>query len=239
MAFRTQAAAPRCLMVLLAGALVAPAQDFRFDVRHDHPRKSGPGVLRLTVDGVSFVETTRKEHARSWVYRDIQQLEVSPGRIRVLTYEDRKWRIGADREETYLIASDQPVDAVYAFLKTRLDQRLVAALADSSAPAVWQLPVKLLGRIRGSEGALLVMRDRIVYQTDAPGQSRTWRFEDIDNISTSGPFQLTVTTFERARFHYGSRKGFNFQLKQVLEEGRYNELWRAVNRGKGLEAAGR
>ena len=49
------------------------------------------------------------------------------------------------------------------------------------------------------------------------GASRTWRYQDIENISSSGPFQLTITTFERAKTHYGDLKGFNFELKRPLE----------------------
>jgi hypothetical protein len=42
-------------------------------------------------------------------------------------------------------------------------------------------------------------------------------------------------TFERARTHYGNRKGFNFQLKQPLAEERYTQLWRRLNAEKGLK----
>ena len=93
----------------------------------------------------------------------------------------------------------------------------------------------LLGRVSGSEGALEVGADRIVYKTTKKRQSRTWRYGDIENISASGPFQLTLTTYERAKTHYGNLKGFNFQLKQALDEKRFNLLWRRVNQTKGLE----
>jgi hypothetical protein len=46
---------------------------------------------------------------------------------------------------------------------------------------------------------------------------------------------LTITTFERAKTHYGDLKGFNFELKRPLEEDRYNELWLSLNRSKGLK----
>ena len=75
----------------------------------------------------------------------------------------------------------------------------------------------------------------IVYKTDKKDNSRTWRYQDIDNISTSDPYQLTLTTYELARTHYGGRKGFNFQLKQPLDEKRFNLLWRRLNQNKGLE----
>jgi hypothetical protein len=108
-------------------------------------------------------------------------------------------------------------------------------LPDSGVAALWELPVKLLAAFQGSEGVLQVGADRVVYKTARKHQSRTWRFEDIENVSTSGPFQLTLTTHERAKSQYGSLKGFNFQLKQRLDEKRFNILWRRLNRVKGLE----
>ena len=95
--------------------------------------------------------------------------------------------------------------------------------------------MKHLQRFGGDEGVLQVGPDEIVYKSADKAESRTWRYEDIENISSSGPFQLTITTFERAKTHYGSLKGFNFELKQRLEEARYNDLWLRLNQSKGLK----
>jgi hypothetical protein len=90
-----------------------------------------------------------------------------------------------------------------AGLLTATEQRFVAELADTSVRPLWKIPVKHLGRLR-----------------------------DIDNISTSGPFELTLTTFERAVSNYGSRRDFHFQLKEPLEEHKYNELWTRIQFGR-------
>jgi hypothetical protein len=77
---------------------------------------------------------------------------------------------------------------------------------------------------------ILVGRDRVVFRTTTDGQSRTWRIGDIDSVSSSGPFDFTITTYEN---------DFRFELKQVLPEARYEELWRTVNRAKGLQILNR
>jgi hypothetical protein len=113
------------------------------------------------------------------------------------------------------------------------------ALPDA-APG-WSLPVKHLGginlklklRTTSTEGTLAFGPDKITYSTAARDDSRTWRYSDIDSISSSGPFQLTITTFEQAKSHYLDRKGFNFQLKQSITEARYNELWLQIERKNG------
>jgi hypothetical protein len=207
-------------LIVLTAALPMLGAEYR--VKH--------GTLSIDERGVSYQETG-KNHQRhvSWSYRDIQQLELSPARLRVLTYEGNRWKLGADRSYTFDALAGQDFTDSYPLLKDRLDQRFVAELADPAIQPLWSVPVELRGRFAGSQGILTIGRDRIVYSTARPGASRTWRHRDIDNIGTSGPFELTLTTFERAIEHYGNRKDFNFRLKEPLDERRYNELWRTLH----------
>jgi len=74
-----------------------------------------------------------------------------------------------------------------------------------------------------------VGRDRIVYQTKKPEESRTWRFADIENIVSAGPFDFSVVTREHHGAWNAGWREFRFQLKGPLPEERYNELWRRLN----------
>jgi hypothetical protein len=236
MEFRSKATIGALVAVVLAAVSAASAeQHFRYHARHEHLRKGRYGTLLIDGQGVSFEEAGRPKHAWRWAYGDIQQLEMSPRTLRVLTYQDNRWEFGADREYRFDLAAGEDFTGAYAFLKDRLDQRFVAALPDPGVQAVWELPAKHLLRFGGSEGVLGFGRDRVVYTADRKDDSRTWRYADIENVSSSGPYQLTITTFERALSHYGSFKGFNFELKRKLDEGRYNELWMEVNKAKGLK----
>lgn len=154
---------------------------------------------------------------QTWAWEDIQRLTLAPGKIRITTYQDNKWKLGRDRAYTF----KGDFIAAYPTLAARLDRRLVAEFADLTVRPLWQLPVKRRGTIAGTEGALIFGEDRIVYKTNLKGSSRTWRYADIDNIATSGPYDLTLITFEP--------KAYNFQLKAPLDEGKYNELWRKLN----------
>jgi hypothetical protein len=220
------------IMVLLAFyPAVLPAAEYR--ARHDHAINTCTGTLTIDERGVSYredaAEKRKHPHNWTWAYQDIQQLELAPAKLHVLTYRDNKWKLGADREYTFHALGGEDFSSAYALLKDRLDQRFVAELADAAVEPVWEIPVKHRGRIGGSEELLIVGEDRIVYKTARKSDARTWRYGDVDNVSTSGPFDLTLTTFERARSHYGSRKDFNFQLKAPLDERKYNELWRKLN----------
>ncbi len=207
-----------------------------FEARHDHRRGSCTGRLSFDEKGVAFESQTRKGHSWQWTWLDIQQFKLlDTGEVSLLTYKDNKWRLGADREFHLHVAAKELGAQVSPLLRSQLERRFVSGLGETDAAALWGIPVKHLLRISGTEGKLVVARDRIVYQTETPGDSRTWLFSDMESISTSGPFQLTITTHERARSHYGDRKGFNFELKEALSESRYNELWRRLEETKGLQ----
>jgi hypothetical protein len=237
--------------LLIGLALLAPAtfaqQEFRYEAWHGHSRpphikKAGNmGALAITESGISFAETykdgkkRKHPHAWRWAYQDIQQLKMASKSLTVLTYKDNKWKLGADREYEFDLVSDRTFEDVYLFLKSRLDQRFVAEIPDRISAVLWEIPVKHLLRFGGDEGVLRVGVDEIVYQSAKASESRTWRYQDIENVSTTGPFQLTITTFERAKTHYGNLKGFNFEMKQQLDEAHYSDLWLRLNQSKGLK----
>jgi hypothetical protein len=239
MAFRIEERAGAFLTALL---ILAPAgfaqQEAGFTAVYRHAgvlRRwtiSETGNLTFSAAGVSFKS---KLHSWSWAYQDIQQLKVSGNSIAVLTYRGNQWKLGADREYRFDAAPGKTFEDAYPFLKSRLDQRFVAAIPAGIPNMLWEMPVKHLLRFGGDQGVLQAGPEEIVYKSAKEGESRTWRYQDIENISSSGPFQLTITTFERATTHYGDLKGFNFQLKQPLDEGRYNQLWLSLNRSKGLK----
>ncbi|HLK63780.1 MAG TPA: hypothetical protein VKU19_10105 [Bryobacteraceae bacterium] len=207
-----------CLIVAVACAAAADAQ---FTVRHHALQHACNGVFLVNREGVSFTGT--KGHVWSWKIQDIQEFQLSPRSIHILTYRDKKLRLGAD--EGYQFTGTIPADEVYAILRERMDQRLVAMLGTPpGAGAALTVPVKHLGHITGSEGTLAFQDGAVVYSTPKAEESRTWRYIDIENISSSSRFDLTITTLE---------KDFHFQLKQPLAEAGYNELWLRIEKKNG------
>ena len=203
--------------LILAAALASATQ---FTVRHKHLNGGCAGAMTVDENGVRF--TGAKKHAWSWKYEDIQELRLSPERIYILTYKDRKLRLGEDR--AYNFTGKVPAEELYALLRERMDQRFVAAVGQAIGLPTWSVPAKHLRPIVGSEGTLEFGADAIVYSTSARDESRTWRYSDIESIGSSGPFQLTITTLE---------KPFNFQLKQPITEARYNQLWLQIEKKNG------
>jgi hypothetical protein len=224
MVFRTET---RISAILVIAAGMAGAQSI--DVRHQHLRHDGPGKLSVTAEGISFTESGKHaEHSRVWKYEQIQQLELSPGGLRVLTYEDQKWLLGRDREYLFIHLPEGFAKSVYPMWRDKLDQRFIAALADDEVTTLAEFPAKLTGTLKGVEGTLLFGEDRILFRASKAGESRTWRFADIQNIASAGPFDFSIVTLE----HHGAWKAggreFRFQLQRGMEEARFNDLWRRV-----------
>lgn len=220
----------------MLASLPGAAQEHSFEVRHERMLRDHTGKLAFSSEGITYTQTNaKKPETFTWPYGEIQQLTVSPSKVLIVTYVDRPRLAGIDREFEFYAAHGEPFAAVYNILKDKLDHRFTAALADPLAAPLWQLPVRLTGPLRGSNGTLSASATHIVYQTARSGHSRTWRLEDIDNVAQSDPRTLTITTHERSLTHYGSRKAFQFQLKQPLPEQHFNALWKRLNLTQGLE----
>lgn len=204
----------------VAAVLTLPAQ-------HDHLYKSGAGTLEVTEHGIVWNEPTEPKHSRAWSWENIQQLELEPGRMRLLTYDDAKWKAGRDREHIF-----RGVDAaqLHPLLREPLGAKYIAALPDGQPAApVWRVPVKLQRRLGGSEGHLTFDGKQLVFESFERGESRSWPLEVVDGVSSADRYELTVYTLERAGWTRGRRE-FRFQLKTPIADQQYQALWRAVQR---------
>ena len=223
MAFRAQETIA-ALGLMLAPALYAA--EVRAGAVHDHFRGGGRGELIAAEDTLRFGEANDAGHNWRLAWDDIQQLWISPREVRVTTYKDTWWRLGEDREYRVTAAPGVTFEPLYTALKNRLDQRLVAALSDEPPAIRWELPAKLREKFGGPEGVLAVAADRVVFRSPERGASRTWRIAGIESVSSSGAFDLTITTLE---------KSFTFQLKRPLRADQYDSLWRRLNESKQLD----
>ena len=193
----------------------------QFPVHHEHRRKFCAGTLTVDEHGIRF--SGPKGHAWSWPYGEIQQLTLRAGSIHILSYKDSSnWKLGKD--VAYTFTGIFPIELLERQWSAQLDQRFVAAVSvgQDSGLSGLKFPVKQLGLTKGTQGTLTFAGDAVVY--DTPGDPRTWRYSDIQFISSANPFQLTVTTLE---------KQFHFQLKQAITESTYNQLWLEIEKKNG------
>ena len=198
--------------VKTAGCVIAAAAALaaQFPLRHQHVHGECAGILTVDQSGVSFAGP--KGHAWKWPLLEIQQLKISPDGVSVLTYvHDRR----------FVFAGAAPAAELVAMLRDRLGAKLVAAIAVPESGALMIAARELHPE---SQGTLAIGGASIAYQAAAPGESRTWRFVDIETLSSSGEFELTIRTLERT---------FHFQLKEPLAEGRFDAIWMELQKKTG------
>ncbi|HWP84000.1 MAG TPA: hypothetical protein VNN17_02320 [Terriglobia bacterium] len=234
-----QSGIPVLALLLSAAPAIPQERGITLPVRHDHFLGSCAGTLVLDEHGVRF-ETNRVNDARTWQYEDLREITVESGRrLKLYTYEDRSyWRLGADRVFEFRWSEESPSpQQIYAWLREHSRSPIGAALiAPEFAPARFDLPVKHLGILKGTPGRLQFADLGVVFRAADERSSRSWRYQDIESIASGGPYDLTLTTYERQRFHYASRRDFNFQLREFLPRDVYDSLWRFVKEQKQRES---
>ena len=214
-------------------AACAHAETVTFPARHDHRKGHCAGTITITAEGLDYTEGPRakprkKPHRYAWTWADVQQATLSAKELVVLTYEDRWLKLGADRELRFALPTGTELAPAQNALRTGLSRKFVAALADTTSPPLWTLPAKHLSGFRGATGSLEMRDGGLRFQ--ARQWSRTWTWDDLENISSAGPYELTLTTFERSRIHYGGRRDFTFQLRAPITPAQVDQLWRRVTR---------
>ena len=237
MAFRIE----KTIGAILIFSVTAGCQPLSYQVRHRHLHGGKVGTLQIDADSISFQEQSKNgRHSHQWKYGEIQQLSLSSSELKILTYDDQKWELGRDRDFIFDHLPEGMAKQIGLQLQQKLKLRFVAELGEQDVRPLWQVGAKLRHGLSGSQGTLLLGEDRLAYQSEVRGESRTWRFEDIDNISASGPFDLSITTLERFGWRHASPTEFRFQLKDALSEQRYNDLWRRfeAKRTSAAEATG-
>jgi len=215
----------RFLSVALLAAFAL--QGAEIPAEHEHWRKGCPGVVQIDERGIRFVPKVSgpKAHDWSWAWPDVQRLELSADRIVVVTYEDVRWRLGADRAVRFRALPGQSFLDAYDLLRDREEVRLVARVADKAEQTLWEVPVKRLGRIQGSHGILKAGPARLIYESISQNYSMTWKYKQIKYITFLAEDRLALAT---------AAGQYVFQLKAPIGEARYDELWRRVQAAQGL-----
>ena len=199
--------------------LSCPVWAQQFPVLHKHLRKFCAGTLTVDDKGIGF--SGPKHHAWIWPYAEIQQLTLRSGSIHILSYKDSSnWKLGKD--VSYTFTGEFPTEDLERQWSAQLDQRFVAAVGQASGLSGLKFQVKQLALTKGTQGTLTFGGSAVVY--DTARDPRTWRYKDIQFISSANPFQLTITTLE---------KQFRFQLKQAITESAYNQLWLEIEKKNG------
>lgn len=204
----------------------ASAQEFTFQVEHNHTFKSCKGDLIINGDGVEY-RTAHKDHARKWAYTDIQMIKlVSPTQLTVVTYESRLLTLGRDETFDFKVLKGEVSKDVSDFLLTRIERPLATSFVKSEEKPRYAIPVRHRQGFGSDQGTLKIYADIVEYDSVKAKSSQRWRWTDIQSISRMGPYQFAITTYE-PKFG-GPTKTYNFDLKERMDDTVYDYLWAKI-----------
>ena len=205
------------------------AEDMRFPVQHQRLLKNHTGELIIGETGIEF-RAEDKKNARTWKYMDIQQLGLlSPKELTILTYQDSKWKLGKDLFYRFKITKGTMTPALWTQMQAKLNRPVVSALIPPDIVPKFTIPVKHLRGFSGTQGMLEIGAEYIIYKTAVPKDSRIWRYRDISSVGTTGPYQMRLTSMDRAENESGGERNFVFSLKEQLSPEVYDFIWWKIN----------
>ena len=217
-----------CVVFLLA--LQVNAQEFTYKVQQDLFKGHRDGELIISANGVEY-RAKKEKDSRVWTYADIKLFEIlSPTRVHIWTYPNRKLLLGQEESLTFKIIDGEIDQKVSDFLRERIARPLVTSLTKEeteSAPLA-QIPVKHLHRWSGCQGILKVYADGLVYEAQDGHDSRSWRWTDIRAVGRPDIDRFEVLTFEPQTG--GPKRSFNFILKELMPDRTYDLIWSRVFR---------
>lgn len=215
-------------LVLFTLTQSVSAQEFTYRVQQDRFKGHRDGELIISGNGVEF-RAKKEKDSRVWTYTDIKLFEIlSPTRVRIWTYQNRKLLLGQEESLTFKIIDGQMDQQVNDFLRERITRPLVTSFTNEESESFAQIPVKHLHRLSGCQGVLKVHADRLVYEAEDGHDSRSWRWTDIRAVGRPDIDRFEVLTFEPQTA--GPKRSYNFILKEPLTDKTYDFIWSRVYR---------
>jgi hypothetical protein len=206
-------------------AAQAQQQKLILPVEHDHLMGSCRGELIVGADGIGF---RSKEHPREWSYRDIKVLTLEhPRVIKIVSYESTWLRLAGDRQYEFRVLEGDLTAVLNEVARSRVGRILVTNLVAAPDEPLHTIPARHRHRFGGCQGTIRLFSDRMTYEAADAEDSRLWRFSDIRSVSRSGPYSLSIVTFEPQLG--GPTRTFSFDLKDRLDDGAYDFLWSRIN----------
>ena len=204
-----------------------PAQSFTWTTaaRLDHTLGSVAGTLKIDSGGIRF--QSLKNQPVTLPFGQIQTLDLYPRRIIVSTYEKRgRFRPGVRRYRFDLQTAMPP--SVAARLSEQLGRPARNGNPEPDSPALTIIPAQHRTALGGtkSNGVLRFGKTGIEYVTGSPKDSQSWRWADIQTLSTLDPYRLVI---------FGYRDTYSFGLKQPMTRDLLNRLTDEIYRHHPLD----
>lgn len=184
------------------------------------------GILMIGAEAIEFRST--KGRTVNLPLLEVQTFLLSPHRLAIETYQNRERHLpGMAR---YKFDLDHAVPPQVAAELARVVQRPSQnAVPDPSSQSI-AIPAHHHTGAGGTNGILRFGDGGIDYVTDATGDSRSWRWSDLQTLSDPDPYHLLV---------FGYRDTYSFDLKELLPQSLFYHLVDEVDAHSAAESGQR
>lgn len=175
------------------------------------------GNFSVAASGIEFLGANhRTEH---WAFQDVQTFRLTPHRLDIKTYQDRKRHLPGVKEYRFDL-SDAIPPSIADELASEV-QRPSQNDVPFSASQGDAIPVHHRRLAGGTNGVLRFRDGGIDYVTSIAGDSRSWRWADLQTLSNPDPWHLLL---------FGYRDTYAFDLKEAMPQPLYYRLVDALDR---------
>jgi hypothetical protein len=176
--------------------------------------KAATGTLIFNDKGIAF----RSDDARAslvWPYVEVRTFAITSNRLVLTDYGNRDHHLPGERR--FRFEADTPVPASIASeLSRRINKPDINGDPDPQSITFFTIPARHGTRFGGTNGTLRFREDGIDYVAPGGGDSRSWRWADIQTLANPTPYQLRVG---------GYRETYEFDLKQPMSRDLFDRLW--------------
>lgn len=172
------------------------------------------GEVVISDEGIRF--QAQQGPALDWRFVDIQTFSLQPQSLVIETYKNRTHHVPGVQRFHFELTQNVPPE-VAAKLSRGVARPSQNGIPNPALPSFVEIPVHHRTKTGGTNGMLRFREDGIDYVTSSQGDSRSWRWADLEILSALSPYTLFVS---------GYRETYTFDLKKPVS---HSVLDRATN----------
>jgi hypothetical protein len=177
-----------------------------------HGLGSTRGTLSANERGIEF--QAAKGAPQRWPYLEIKTLDLGPRRLELTSYENRGWHRPGDQRYRFELSAPLPAE-VAAELARQVGKPVRNRLPVAQAASLARLPARHRTRTGGSNGVLRFTAQGIDYLASESGDSRAWRWSDLETVSNPDAYHLRI---------FGYCDTYSFELKEPMPSELFDRL---------------
>jgi hypothetical protein len=184
------------------------------------------GTLVFTNEGIDF-KAQKADKTRHWSYQDLREIDIrGPKRLVLDAYETRsRWRFGRTRRVEFDVTAGDISGELVAAILSRAPRAVTTAILPAAIPgSLTVIPASHRRFGSATQGTLEISDAGVAYRSSSTGDSRFWRFSDLQSFAQLTPFEVLVTAYEGGDLH-----PYAFELKAPLPEAAFDAMWQRIN----------